>query len=134
MRSELQRASVEHQVRFSNLHEKRADILAQINSALTDAAWAAEQAANPMGWADDPPKEEQAVTAINAVASAFRLFDHNRLYLPPALGCHTGFEKPPRQQQPGRPTVIDLASVPIYDPDRVVARALSQERAARRCR
>ena len=42
LRSDLQLHAIEHQVRFSRLHEKRATTLAELNSLIAEAMWETE--------------------------------------------------------------------------------------------
>ena len=42
LKSDLQLHAIEHQVRFSRLHEKRATVIAELNSLLAEAMWEAE--------------------------------------------------------------------------------------------
>ena len=70
LRSDLNRAALEHQVQFSKLHEKRAEVLAELYTRLVSAMWAMETAASPMQWTGDPSKLQQLVTAMNDIATA----------------------------------------------------------------
>ena len=81
----MQVAAVEHQVRFSKLHEKRAEVLAELYKLLVAATWPAATLVNPMEWAGDPDKKTQYGTAINAIAEYFRFFDQHRIWLPADL-------------------------------------------------
>ena len=84
-KAELHVAAVEHQVRFSKLHEKRAEVLAELYNLLVAATWQATNFAFPMQWAGDPDKKTQYVTAVNAIAEYFRFFDQHRIWLPAKL-------------------------------------------------
>ncbi|MCC7483534.1 MAG: hypothetical protein IT529_00965 [Burkholderiales bacterium] len=39
LRNALQLQATEHQIRFSRLHEKRADVIAELNGYLVEALW-----------------------------------------------------------------------------------------------
>ena len=84
-KAELHIVAVEHQVRFSKLHEKRAEVLAEIYSLLVAASWAATNFASPMQWTGDPDKKTQRATAANAIADYYRFFDQHRVWLPAKL-------------------------------------------------
>jgi len=84
-KADLQVAAVEHQVRFSKLHEKRAEVLAELYKLLVAATWQTTSFANPMEWAGEPNKKTQYVMAINAIAEYFRFFDQHRIWLPADL-------------------------------------------------
>jgi len=54
LRSELQLRTIEHQVRFSKLHEMRAEVIAELYRRLRTALWDAESFLPPMQWAGEP--------------------------------------------------------------------------------
>lgn len=81
-KAELQVAAIEHQVRFSKLHEKRAEVLAELYTLLVAATWATTNFASPMQWAGDPDKKTQYRNAINSIAEYFRFFETHRIWLP----------------------------------------------------
>lgn len=91
LRAQLQIEAVEHQVKFSNLHEKRAEVIARLYRLLVRALWEAESFVSPMEWAGEPSKEEKHKMAMSSLVSLFRYFDQNRIYLPESL-C-TSLEK-----------------------------------------
>lgn len=84
-KADLHAATVEHQVRFSKLHEKRAEVLAQLYKLLVETTWQATTFASPMQWAGDPDKKTQYVTTVNAITEYFRFFDQHRIWLPASL-------------------------------------------------
>lgn len=85
LKNELQLKTIEHQVRFARLHEKRASVIAEINGHLAEVMWEAESFLSPMQWAGDPPMEEKHRGAMNKLVEFFRFFDKHRIYLPEAL-------------------------------------------------
>ena len=85
LRSQLSIAAVEHQVRFSGLHTKRADVIAQIYSLLVQAYWDASSFVSPIELAGEPDKKQKYVSAMNSLADLFRFFDKNKIYLPEQL-------------------------------------------------
>jgi hypothetical protein len=80
----LHQAGVEHQIRFSKLHEKRAEVLADLYKLLVAAVWQVSEFTSPMQFGD-PDRKAQYAAAINAVAAYFRFFDQHRIWLPPEL-------------------------------------------------
>lgn len=85
LKHELQLAAQERNVLFTKLHERRAEVIAQLYGFLVEAHWAAQDFASPMEWAGEPTKQEKYTAAINKSAEFFRYFDKNRIYLPSAL-------------------------------------------------
>jgi hypothetical protein len=85
LKHDLQIAAVEHQVRFSRLHERRAEVVAETYALLVEAQWASQSFVSVMEWAGEPPKHEKYTLAMNKAAEFYRYFDKNRIYLPPAL-------------------------------------------------
>jgi hypothetical protein len=85
LRSQLNITAAEHQVRFSRLHSKRAEVIAELYSLLVQAYWDTSSFVSPMEWTGEPDKKQKYVTAMNAIADFFRFFDKNRIYLPEVL-------------------------------------------------
>lgn len=91
LKNELQLKTIEHQVRFSRLHEKRASVIADINGHLAEVMWEAERLLLLMQWGSEPQMEEKHQGAMNKLVEFFRFFDKHRIYLPEPL-C-TSLEK-----------------------------------------
>jgi len=85
LKHDLQVAALEHQVRFSKLHERRAEVVAEVYALLVEAQWASQSFVSIVEWAGEPPKHEKYVTAMNKAAEFYRFFDKNRIYLPQSL-------------------------------------------------
>lgn len=85
LRSQLNITAAEHQVRFSRLHNKRAEVIAELYSLLVQAYWDTSSFVSPIDWAGEPDKKQKYVTAMNSIAEFFRFFDKNRIYLPEGL-------------------------------------------------
>ncbi len=85
LKTELHVKTIEHQVRFSRLHEKRATVIADLYGYLVEALWDAESFLSPMEWAGEPNKEEKHKAAMNELVDLFRFFDKHRIYLPTDL-------------------------------------------------
>lgn len=82
LRAQLNITAAEHQVRFSRLHTKRGEVIAELYSLLVQAYWDASSFVSPMEFAGEPNKKEKYITAMNAMADFFRFFDKNKIYLP----------------------------------------------------
>ena len=85
LKNELQLKTIEHQVRFSRLHEKRAAVIAELYGYLVEALWEAESFLSPMEWAGEPNKKEKHQQAMNKLVELYRYFDKHRIYLPPEV-------------------------------------------------
>ena len=85
LKSDLQIRTIEHQVRFSRLHEKRANVIADLNGLVVEALWEAESFLSPMQWAGEPDKREKERVAMSKLVELFRYFDKHRIYLPTEL-------------------------------------------------
>ncbi len=82
LRHDLEKATIEHQVRFSKLHEKRAEVIAELYSLLVQAYWDISNFVSPMQSSGEPSQYEKYATAMNAVADFYRFFDKRKIYLP----------------------------------------------------
>ena len=85
LKHELQMTALEHQVTFSKLHERRAEVVAEAYALLVEAHWASQSFVSEVEWAGEPPKQEKYFTAMNKAAEFYRYFDKNRIYLPQSL-------------------------------------------------
>ena len=85
LKNELQLQAIEHQVRFSRLHEKRAAVVAELYGYLVESLWEAESFLSPMEWAGEPGKLEKHRIAMTKLVDLYRYFDKHRIYLPPEL-------------------------------------------------
>jgi len=86
LKSDLHIRAIEHEVRFSRLHEKRAEVIAELNGHFAEALWEAESFLSPMQWANEPSQTEKHRIAMMKLAELYRFFDKNRIYLPAELG------------------------------------------------
>jgi hypothetical protein len=84
-KGDLQVAAIEHQIRFSKLHEKRAQVLADLYKLLVVATWETESFASPMEFSGEPDKGQKFRQALEAITAYFRFFDQHRIYLPEEL-------------------------------------------------
>lgn len=82
LRHSLEKSAIEHQVRFSKLHERRAEVIAELYGLLVQAHRDMSSFVALVEWTGDLSKKEKYVVAMNAVADFYRFFDKNRIYLP----------------------------------------------------
>lgn len=81
LKNSLQMVSVEHQVRFSKLHEKRAEIIAELYARLVHAERDAIESVGVVSW--DYEKRQVEFAAIHQKLVDLLLFiEQNRIYLP----------------------------------------------------
>ncbi|MBE0595703.1 MAG: hypothetical protein IH614_00375 [Desulfuromonadales bacterium] len=85
LRHDLQLAALEHQVRFSKLHDRRARVIAEVYGLLVEAHWASQSFVALAEFGGEPSKQEKYIAAMNKAADFYRYFDKNRIYLPEAL-------------------------------------------------
>jgi|SRR3569832_142320 len=82
LKHELQMASLEHQVRFSKLHERRAEVIESLYGLLVEVQWASQSLVAPIEFGGEPPKQEKYVVAMNKAAEFYQAFDKSRIFLP----------------------------------------------------
>jgi len=85
LKSELQLRTIEHQIKLSSLHGKRATVIADMNALLAEVMWEAESFLSPMEFSGEPDKRQKHQTSMNKLEEFFRYFDKNRIYLPADL-------------------------------------------------
>ncbi len=85
LKHELALATLEHQIRFSRLHERRAEVVANLYELLVEAEWAASSLVSPTQWSDEPSKREKYVSAMRKAAEFYKQFEKSRIYLPDSL-------------------------------------------------
>src|ERR1700693_786901 len=73
----LKIAEVEHRVRFSRLHEKRAEVIANIYQLMVDADWMSQSFIK-----GDVRSQTRADVAMDKVIELSKYFELHRLYLP----------------------------------------------------
>jgi len=85
LKNELQLKTIEHQIRFSRLHEKRAEVIAELNGFFVEALWEAESFLSLIEWSGEPTKQQKHIAAMHKLTHLYRYFDKHRIYLPPEL-------------------------------------------------
>ena len=83
--AELQRRNVEHQVRFTKLHERRLEVIANLYRQMAHALRASNDLVSFK--IQGQPKDRKALLSksTQAISSFSEYFDDNRIYLPPDL-------------------------------------------------
>ncbi len=79
LRSELQQVALEHQVRFSNLHEKRPAVVAELYKHLVEAFWDGERFVFQMG---QHKRDEEYDATQKRIIDFYVFVETNRIYLP----------------------------------------------------
>jgi hypothetical protein len=85
LKHSLEVLAAEHQVRFSKLHEKRADVIAELYKLLVEAFWAAQSFVSPMEFGGEKSKPEKHQEAITKLREFFTFFGTHRIYLPESI-------------------------------------------------
>lgn len=85
LRHELQLHAHEHQIRFSKLHEHRAEVITNLYAELVEAQWMAQSFVSPVEFSGEPSKAEKYVSAMNKFADFYREFDRQRIFLPESI-------------------------------------------------
>jgi hypothetical protein len=81
LKNSLQIVAVEHQVRFSKLHEKRAEVIAELYRRLVDTFWDSRQFIF-QGYTGQPEQQEQYAAVERKTREFFLFIETNRIYLP----------------------------------------------------
>lgn len=81
-------ASQEHQLVLTQLHERRAEVVAKTYELLVHAHWAGQDLVSPIELLGGPNKHEKYIAGLEACGALFRYCDVNRIYLPSDLGEH----------------------------------------------
>lgn len=82
MRSALQLATLEHQVRFTRLHEQRAEVIRRVYELLVELMWASAAATSVIRLNDERKPEDDMRDADKLRVDLYRYFAVNRIYLP----------------------------------------------------
>ena len=79
--AQLERAALEHQVRFTRLHETRAEVIAGIYRRLAQAQRCFEALVSPFQHAGSPDTNDRLRSAQDAGNEFIQYFDENQIYL-----------------------------------------------------
>ena len=85
LRHDLEKATIEHQVRFSKLHEQRAQVIAKLYKLLVEAHWKSSSFVSVIDWEGEPNKQEKYNIAMKSVGDFYQFFEKQRIYLPEEL-------------------------------------------------
>jgi hypothetical protein len=81
LKNSLQMVAHEHQVRFSKLHEKRAEVIADLHARLVDAERDGSRFITVEAWDDDTRREAYNATH-KKIVGLYYFVEKNRIYLP----------------------------------------------------
>jgi hypothetical protein len=84
LKNSLQMVAVEHQVRFSKLHEKRAEIIADLYGRLVDAERIGDHFVKVAAWDDEKGRESYEETNRNLL-DLYYFVEKNGIYLPESV-------------------------------------------------
>ncbi len=82
LRSTLQIAAAERQVRFTNLHEKRAEVLEEMNNRLVDLQQEGERFVFIDGFTEEPGQREAYLKTNEKLREFYLFVEKRRIYLP----------------------------------------------------
>ncbi len=88
LKSKLQLNAVEHQVRFSNLHEKRAEVIAEVYTLLYEVYTSTSRFVNN-AYPTDPAHQDKYVAEYDRLFKVYELLGSRRIYLPEATFIQT---------------------------------------------
>jgi hypothetical protein len=90
MQAEIRRVSFEHETRFSALHQRRVEVLAELNARLVRAQRALGFLVHPLQETGEPSLDEKAAAAAVAGNSFRDYFLENRIWLDKDLADTVG--------------------------------------------
>jgi hypothetical protein len=82
-KADLQKSAFEHQTRYQNLHSKRAEVIAELYSLLSQAERDASSLAGPLHFAGEPSPDEKLKQASKSGKELYEFFEKNRIYFKP---------------------------------------------------
>lgn len=85
IRSELQRQASDHQIRYVRLHEKRADVIADVYARFVDAYRKLESLVAPLQYVGEPSRMDKLEAAERSTLDFFSFLDRHRIFLPSDL-------------------------------------------------
>lgn len=80
LRADLKTVALEHEIRFSKLHEKRGEIIEGLHKKLLRAQAAVTFYLSPLGYSTDPPDAERQKQAELAANDFYTYYRENKLY------------------------------------------------------
>jgi hypothetical protein len=85
LRSQLNISAIEHQISFSGLYSKRADIIREIHNLLTEVYWKMEDVFIFLQRTNEPNEKEKIDSAQKAIMVFIIFFEKHRIFLPENL-------------------------------------------------
>jgi hypothetical protein len=82
LKSSLQMTAVEHQVRFSKLHERRAEVIAELYKRLVDVFWIGQQFVLAGASPAERGQREEYNNTIGSIRDFTLFVDSHQIYLP----------------------------------------------------
>ncbi|MBN6152404.1 hypothetical protein JR065_18865 [Xanthomonas sp. AmX2] len=82
LRHDLAIVAQERSVVFSKLHERRAEVIAQIYALISDVVRRGGSFTSPIEMAGEPTKQEKYAQFADAFNALLEYFDKNKIYLP----------------------------------------------------
>jgi hypothetical protein len=82
LKNSLQMAALEHGVRFSKLHERRAEVIAELYKRFVVALQIAERFVLSGAHRDQPERQEEFTATVNGLFEFYQYLETNRIYLP----------------------------------------------------
>jgi hypothetical protein len=80
LRNALQMAALEHQVRFSKLHEKRAEVVAKLYALLVELQYAGQRYVSVGAY--EPKRDDEFSKTAAKVHEVFLFIEEHQIYLP----------------------------------------------------
>ena len=82
LKSSLEKTAFEHQVRYSKLHEKRAEVIAELYKRLVDAFWNGQRFVLTSENNPRPEQAEEYAKARQHIQEFVNFFEIHQIYLP----------------------------------------------------
>ena len=82
LKHSLEKIAVEHQVRFANLHAKRAEVIAEIYTKMVDAEQKGQRFAYVEGYEDRLARQEAYSETMTTIVELYYFIEKRRIYLP----------------------------------------------------
>ena len=82
LKTALQVTTLEHQVRFTRLHEQRAEVIRHVYEMLVELLWASGAATSVVRLNNGTTPEQDMIEADKRRVDLYRYFMTNRIYLP----------------------------------------------------
>jgi hypothetical protein len=85
LKTSLQMVAVEHQVRFSKLHEKHAEVIAELYKRLVDVYWRGRTLIINSESNGTPGQREEFTNLQKEMGELFMFIERHRIYLPDSI-------------------------------------------------